>query len=410
MSATRLAIDGGAPVRKRPFPPWPSELPGQREALTQVLASGEWHRGSGEPGRGAELEARLAEHSNALGAATVTNGTHAMEVAYRALALEPGDEVLVPASTFIASAAAASFAGLTPVPVDVRPETLVIDVEDARRKSTERTRAVVAVHLGGMIGDMEELLAYAASTGMYVVEDAAPAYGSSRRGRPSGSFGDISAFSFQAGKVVTAGEGGAVVVRDDPALLNRVLTLVNCGVSPGRPWHEHSMVGSNYRMTEFQAVLVLSQLGLVEEGVERRAEAAACLVAELQARGFRTLAGDPQVRSNWANFFIPVPPDLAAALSPRLLSEALIAEGVPLKPFFEPWHTTPAYGMAAGACPVAEEAGNTMLLAHHSLLLDGEQGAKDIATALEKVYISGLWGRPAVLDSRGPEQGKRAHV
>ena len=205
--STPLAINGGTPVRTAPFGAWPQFGAAEEEILLAALRSGIW--GSIDGTYVKQLEVEFAELQAARHGVTVVNATMGLMVALKAIGIGPGDEVLVPPYTFIATASAALMLGAIPVFVDVDPETLLIDPALIDQAVTARTRAIVPVHHGGSPANMDGVMAAAARHGLRVVEDAAQAHGASWRGRPVGAIGDIGVFSFQSSKPITAGDAAA---------------------------------------------------------------------------------------------------------------------------------------------------------------------------------------------------------
>lgn len=277
----RLALCGGAPVRSRPWPAWPFFDDDERAAAHAVLASGRVNYWTGEQGRAFERE--FANWVGVPHAVAVANGTVALEIALRAIGVGPGDEVIVPSATFIATASAVVACGAQPVVVDIdsRNQCLTPDVVGAA--ITTRTTAVVVVHLGGFPADVDAILEVARSAGLAVVEDCAQAHGAHRGGRRVGSFGDVAAWSFCQDKIMTtAGEGGAITTRHAD-LWRRCWEYKDHGKNhdavtiPARTsgfrWL-HDSFGTNARMTELQAAVGRCQLRKVDSWVaDRRAHA-----------------------------------------------------------------------------------------------------------------------------------------
>lgn len=388
-----LAAFGGIPVRTSPFPAWPMVTDEVRAAILAVVESGHWWQAEWHAGQVEELERALASRFAVNSCIAVMNGTAALELAFAALDLGPGDEVLVPATTFISTATAVTAVGARPVPVDVKRDTLGLDVASAAERISDRTRAIVPVHISGNPTDLNAVTELAAAAGLVVIEDAAQAFGTEWHGRLLGSFGDLAILSLQAGKLLPAGEGGAVLVRSDAALQERVYELSHCGVRRGGRWYDHQTVGSNRRMTEFQAAAALAQLGQVKRLGRVRAEAVAALTAAVDAGGLGTpmrVAAGTTVLDPSA-FWLWLPGDLAGRASARVVAELLSAEGVPAAPMYPAWHRTPAYGGGPRTrddhCPVAERATNEAVWFHHRMFLDGARGVGHIVQALRKVLF-----------------------
>ncbi len=253
MGAAQLAADGGSPVRTRPFPLWPVFGEGEERALVATLRSGKWGLGGDSI---AAFEQAWSSFQQAKHAVAVASGTSALELCLRAVGVESGDEVILPAYTFVATATAIMARGAIPVFGDVDADTLLLDARSAEASVTERTRAIVAVHIAGCPADLDALKAVARRHQLALVEDAAQAHGASWRGRRVGAIGDVGGFSFQATKNLNCGEGGAVVT-DDSALAEAVWSLHNVG---RRRQGGDPILGGNARITALQATLLLAQL------------------------------------------------------------------------------------------------------------------------------------------------------
>lgn len=340
-----LALLGGTPVRSRPFPTWPEFGEPEERAVLAALRSGHWGRTTGRLND--EFERRFAAYQQAARVNTCANGTVALELALRAAGVVPGDEVIVPSYTFIATASAALHLGATPVFADIDPATYALDPRSVEAMISPRTRAVIPVHLAGAPADMDGIMRLARGRGLAVVEDAAQAAGAEWRGRRVGAIGDLGTFSFQATKVLTAGEGGAVVT-DSAAHADVVWSLQNVGRIPGGQWYEHHRLGWNLRMTEFQAAVLLAQMDRLDGQIERRGRNARHLDALLRGvDGIEPLVWPPEVtRHNHFLYIFKYRPAAFGGLSKARFMEALVAEGVPAMPGYPPLHRMPAIAQA----------------------------------------------------------------
>jgi dTDP-4-amino-4,6-dideoxygalactose transaminase len=243
----------------------------------------------------AAFERNWARYCGASHAVGVANGTDALELTLLALGVGTGDEVIVPANTFIATAAAVVRAGAVPVFVDVDPGTLLITPEILQAAITPRTRSVMVVHLYGNMPDMDGLCAVAERAGIWLIEDAAQAHGAEWRGRRAGSFGVAACFSFYPGKNLGAfGDGGAVVT-SVPELAERVRALANHGRSLGSAHYEHRFVGTNSRLDALQAIVLSGKLARTEHWTEARIALAGRYRARL-AGSARLLEVSPSAR------------------------------------------------------------------------------------------------------------------
>jgi perosamine synthetase len=285
-------------------------------------------------------EALLAQVSGCSHVVPVANGTVALHVALAALGIGPGDEVIVPSLTYIASVNAVTYTGATPVFADVEASSWGLDAAAVDALVTSRTKAIVMVHLYGMPADVSGLRAVADAYGLALVEDAAEAPFASYGGRPVGSLGDVATFSFYGNKVVTSGEGGALTT-SDPELAARIRLLRGQGMDPKRRYY-FPEVGYNYRLTNVAAALLCAQLERADELLARRwdvyrgYEAGLADVVGLTVQG--ELAG--RTRTPW---LYPLLVDDAYGESRDELMGRLAADGVETRPFFLPVHTMPPY-------------------------------------------------------------------
>lgn len=401
MGMETLAIHGGRPVRSEPFPPWPIYGKLEEALLLEVLHSGKWG-GSGQvriPGGEAkipELERCFADLQDARHAVPVVNGTMAIAVALQAAGVRPGDEVIMPPYTFIATASAALLFGAVPVFADVEEETLLIDPAKAEAAITSRTKAMVAVHLGGASADMTRLKEIARRHGLRLIEDAAQAVGTRWEGIGVGALGDLGTFSFQSSKNLTAGEGG-IILTNDGELWETAWSLANVGRIPGGAWYQHERIGWNLRMTEWQAAVLLAQLSRLPQQLERREKNARLLDALLEeVDGIAPVKRDPRVTRHARHLYLlRLDSDLAERVDKYSLVQAMQAEGIPLSPGYVSLNRHPAVlesirrwtgEMRIDPCPVAERMAEkrAFWLGHHMLLAD-EKGMYDIAAAWKKV-------------------------
>lgn len=399
----KLALLGGEPVRTAPFPAWPVFDDLERGALREVLDSGIW----GIAADGAKItdfERAFAKAHDAAYGQAVFNGSVALEVALRALEIDYGDEVIVPAYTFLATATTCLMAGAVPVFVDIDPDTYNIDPAAVEAAITTRTRVIIPVHIGGLPADLDAILDIARRHDLVVLEDACQAHGASWKGRRVGAHGNLGCFSFQSSKNINAGEGG-IILTDDAALAERCWSVHNCGrIRDGR-WYQHEVLGGNYRMTQWQAAILLAQLTRLETLAERREENGRYLAERLGAlEGFRPLARDERVTQHGYHLFISrYDPNAFEGLTRARFLEAMRAEGIPCSEGYVPLYRMPAIqagvrrlkaavGQTGGYpdvlpdCPVTERVCNeegvwfaqTMLLGTHADM-------DDIVTSVAKV-------------------------
>ncbi len=260
---SELALLGGKPTKTKPFPVWPIYDETERKAVLGVLESRAWWRD--EPGeRTPGFEREFAAFHGAKHGIACTNGTHAIEVVLAALGIRAGDEVIVTNYTFVATASAVLFCGAMPVMVDVADGTWCLDPDLVEAAITPRTKAIITVHMGGHPADLDALKAIADKRGLTLVEDCAHAHASEWRGKKIGNFGIAGTFSFQSSKLMTAGEGGAIICNDDEFERN-ARSAHDCGRLPGEWFYSHFQYGSNYRLSEWQGAVLSAQLTRLDE-------------------------------------------------------------------------------------------------------------------------------------------------
>lgn len=221
----QLAVNGGTPLRTKPWPSWPLHGYGERDNLLRVLESDNWGGFPSPNVMAGEFAEKFASYHGAAAGICTTGGTTALEVGLKACGLVPGDEVLVPALTFYATPFAALVQSFVPVFVDIDPDSWCIDAEQLERHITPRTRAIVPVHLGSRMADMDRIMEIARKHNLRVVEDCAHMHGGFWRGKGAGTLGDVGAFSFQSSKLMTCGEGG-IMITSDPDLEERCHSVI----------------------------------------------------------------------------------------------------------------------------------------------------------------------------------------
>jgi perosamine synthetase len=285
----------------------------------------------------------------------LANGTVALQVAVALLDLQPGDEVIMPTFTIISCALPVVLAGATPVLVDADPQTWTLNVDQVEARISPRTRALMPVHVYGHPADMDPLLDLAKRYNLAIIEDAAEAHGAEYRGRRAGSFGTSSCFSFYANKLVTTGEGGMLLV-DDDELAARARRLRNLGFQPGRRFL-HAELGFNFRLTNLQAALGVTQIERMDEIVERKRRLGQAYTARLsELAGLELQVQQPWAKSVYWMYGVVVRED--TGLDAAEFGRRLADRGVETRPFFLGMHEQPALhdrGLFAGeSYPVAE--------------------------------------------------------
>lgn len=398
----RLAVKGGKPVRTEHFPVWPVWGDEEIQNLTNVVKSGKWGCLSGT--RTAEFEQQFATYQHARHGICVNSGTTALRLALTAADVSAGDEVIVPAYTFIATASAVIDMGGIPVFVDIDPETYNMDVKAAEQAITERTRAIMPVHFAGRPIDMDAVLALAKKHDLKIVEDAAQAWGAEWKGNRLGAMGDVGCFSFQASKNINAGEGGIIITNDD-VVAKMARSHNNCGRSEDGLWYEHFYFGGNTRMTEFQAAVLQAQFARYDGQKEIRQGNLAYLNEKLgEIEGIEPLADDENITSHASHLYIFKYIKKSFANKPKEnFIEAMQQEGIPtstgysLPLYKQPVFLNKAFGprgktvdlpvdYASFDCPETEKAcSEEAIWFTQNMLLGTRDDMDDIITAIKKV-------------------------
>jgi len=400
----RPAVIGGVPIRDgKAWPRWPQWDDIERERLSAVLELGGWWTGDGTAAQ--DFADAFAMYHGASFGMPFTNGTHTLEAALAACDVGDGDEVIVPGITFVASAAAVLAVNATPVLVDVDAGSLNIDPVAVEAAITDRTRAVIAVHVAGAAADLDALIELCVRRGLHLIEDCAHAHGTTWRGRGVGSFGSFGSFSMQRSKLMTAGEGG-VLLSNDETLHGNAWSYWNCGRVPGAHWYDHRSYGSNFRMTEWQGAVLAAQLDrFPEQNRIRNVNAVALNTALAEIPGLRGQTRDPRMGSQ-GNYCFVFHYDAAefAGLPLRDFERALQAEGIPLgvsypslsdldvfrrnhfSPRLRPGGRGPDRDYSALHLPVAEHAAKSTVWMEHRVLLDTLDDVLDVARAADRIH------------------------
>ena len=398
---TDLAINGGLPIRKAPFPPWPFFDDDERAAVSKILQSGNVNYWTGEECRLFEKEFAASVGVNY--AVAMMNGSVALEAALMALNIGNGDEVIVTPRSYIASASCAVMRGAKPVFADVDRDSQNITADTIKKVITSHTRAIVAVHLAGWPCAMDEIMALANKHGLAVVEDCAQASGAFYKGRPLGSFGDAASFSFCQDKIMTTGGEGGMLVTNNKNIWSKVWSYKDHGKSydvvysnndlepgPSFKWL-HESFGTNWRMTEMQAAIGRIQLRKLEGWVERRRRNADILAKSfLKIPALRVTTPPDHIAHAYYKFYVFLKPDmLKTGWNRERIIISINAEGIPcftgscseiyLEKAFDADSMRPEKRL-----PVAEELGETaMMFLVHPTLSDSDM--LDVVRAVEKV-------------------------
>ncbi len=397
-----LAINGAAPIRRRPFPTWPVYDESEIKALIETLESGIW--GIDSPVI-EQFEKNFAEFCQAQHVVACTNGTDAIYVALQALGLGPGDEVIIPPYTFIATAIGVLMTGATPVFADIHPATYNIDPQAVEAAVTEHTKAIVPVHIAGNPADMDAILDIAKKNGLYVMEDAAQAHGAQWRNQPVGPLGHLGTFSFQSSKNLAAGEGGALVTNDE-ALAERVRSFVNCGRVKGGAWYDHHEMAGNHRLSAFQAALLNVGMQRIEEQMNTRSQNACYLAGRINDIEGMEMTGVHEgcTRHAYHLCILRYNSEAFKGLPKAKFVEALEKEGIDCASGYLPLYKyhyfqhfpeqTPTYDAlykgrvdySKTHCPVAEHASeNEGVWLFHEMFLGDQSDMDDIADAILKI-------------------------
>jgi dTDP-4-amino-4,6-dideoxygalactose transaminase len=359
------------------IPSWPQADEREAELLRMVLESPQW--GGFHPFI-EEFEQSFAAYQQSAYGISAFNGTVTLELAMTVLGIGPGDEVIVPAISFVSSATAVSRVGAVPVFADIEPGSFNLDPQRVREAITPNTKAVMAVHLGGAMCDVAALGQICADRGLIFLEDAAHAHGAEWSGRRAGTFGAAGSFSFQNGKVLSCGEGG-MLVTSDADFAGRARSIANCGRAPGRSFYEHYRIGTNFRMSAFQAAVLLAQFERLPDQIAIRTANTKLLkrlLADVPEIGWQEQPAD--VTQNPYYLLIG---RVKGGVPRDVFCQTISSAGVPCTPFYP--HTlyeNPAYRNAACrvmSCPVAQDRIHDAFWLPHRVLLADEQTIHRVA-------------------------------
>jgi len=404
--AGKLALQGGTPVRSKPFSDWPIWDRADEESILSILRSGDWYRGRGKVVD--EFEKKYAELTGTKSCLATVNGTNALLTALHVLGVGIGDEVLVPPYTFVATISVVILSNALPVFVDTDPETFQMDPDKIEEKITENTRAIIPVHILGTVANMDKINAVAKKHNLKVIEDACQAHLAEWRGKKAGAVGDLGCFSFQNSKNLPCGEGGAVIGNDE-RIMDKCHSFTNCGRSYGSIKADGcQFVGTNRRMTEYQAAILLGQMKRIEKDAEIRNKNAAYLTSKIEKiPGIipqRFYEGQTMGAYHLYAFRYKKEQFNDAPLG-KFLS-ALNAEGIPAWSGYSPLNkegiiedalTSKNFQRAFSKerldkyrrennCPANDQLCNEAVWLTQSMLLGPQSDMNDIANAIQKVY------------------------
>lgn len=392
---SELAIFGGKPAIIEPWPKWPYAGKRERELIEEVLQSDMWG-GTGLGPKITELNKKFANYCDVGYGAAVANGTVSMELSLSAWNIGHGDEVIIPAFTFMATATAVHHSGAAAVYVDIDPKTLNLDPAKLEEAFTDKTRAVIPVHIGGHPCDMDPIMNMARQHDIKVLEDAAQAHGAIYKGRKTGSLGDAASFSFQQSKNMQSGEGG-IVVSDDREFIDLIhysLGKFGRGIRDQYSAHFHYRFGWNACYSEIQAALALAQLERLEEQTVKRAENSRKLYTLLDdVEGIDLYTWQPYCDRHGHHLFmfrfnsdefegVSREQFLAALNEERVISSSMY----PLPLYEQPLYKEDAtLLMRYTPCPVTEAACSEVAFFEQNVLLAEPEIMDQIADAVKKV-------------------------
>ncbi|MCX7747696.1 MAG: DegT/DnrJ/EryC1/StrS family aminotransferase [Clostridia bacterium] len=414
-----LAINGGTSARDKKWPGWPEWDENTLKQLESVLHSGRWAisgQWKGTTSKCEQFEQAFAKFNKAPYSITTTNGSSSLVIALEALGVGPGDEVIIPALTWVATAIAVCDVNATPVFVDIDPNTYCISGAEVKKAITSKTKAIIPVHLYGCMVDMDEILKIAKEHDLYVIEDSSHSHGSLWRDQYAGTIGDIGAFSLQQGKVLTSGEGGVILTKDKNYYERCIELRSNSRVyieeeklqmDKMQLIEKGSIMGTNYCLSEFQAAVLLDQLQRLEKQNRLKESNAVYLDSQLsQIPGIRIMKRHEQVtKQSYYRYAVRIDNQYFAGSPVDKICKALEAElNCTVEQPYKPLHTSPLYrpltkkryawsdayvealSTDGYRLPVSVKAAeNEGIVMHHSILLGDRQDMDDIAAAFEKV-------------------------
>nr|WP_294572352.1 UDP-4-amino-4,6-dideoxy-N-acetyl-beta-L-altrosamine transaminase [uncultured Romboutsia sp.] len=388
-----IAIKGDKPTREK-FLPYGRQCIDQDDidAVVSVLKGDFLTTGPMSD----KLEKKVAEYVGAKYAVSISNGTAALHAACYAAGIKEGDEVIVPAMTFAASANCVLYCGGTPVFADINPETYNIDVNDIERKITDKTKAIIPVHFTGQAVDLDPILELAKKHNLIVIEDAAHALGTKYKGKHVGSISDMTEFSFHPVKTVTTGEGGMITTNSKELYDKLMLFRTHCitrdkdviiNKEEGPWYYEQLGLGYNYRITDIQCALGLSQMNKLDSFIARRKELVNMYNRELSKIDGVIIQKEEEFSDTSRHLYIMKLDLEKFNVTRREIFEALLAENIGVNVHYLPVYLHPYYqelGYEKGLCPNAEELYNSMItLPLHPNMTD--EDFSDVVKAVTKV-------------------------
>ncbi|CDZ79566.1 L-glutamine:2-deoxy-scyllo-inosose aminotransferase [Candidatus Rubidus massiliensis] len=402
-----LAIKGGKPLRNKPFAPWPPYDQDEKNELLETLQSRNWGGFPSPNTKAQEFAKAFAEYHGAKFGICAANGTVTLELILKAAGIKAGDEVIVPCLTWLATAAAPVYINAVPVFVDVTKDNLTIDCDLVEKAITPKTKAIIAVHLGSCLANLDRLKEICKKHQLLLIEDCAHVHGAKWNNKGVGSHGDFGSFSFQSSKLMTAGEGG-IILTNDKIFEEKLQSLVNCGrKEPGYNSFSENLFGYNYRISEFQAGVLLAQLKKLSHLTalrEKNGKLLSKLLAEIE--GITLLKQYSQVtQPTHYQFVFKYDKNAFKGVERNKFLMALKAEGVDAAgAFYQPLHEWEMFrpcpkewpslkkrypqGISANSAhtPVAHQAAyDETVWLHYHYLIGSEEDVHDIANAIKKI-------------------------
>ncbi len=415
-----LAVRGGESIRKRPWISWPVFDHNTLSRLESVLTSRRWAisgQWKGQLSKCEEFERKFAEFNHVPYCVTTTNGSSSLLIALESLGIGPGDEVIVPALTWVATAISVCDVNAVPVIVDIDPDTYCLSIEEVKKAITPKTKAIIPVHLYGCMVNMDELMEVARNNNLWVIEDASHSHGSVWRDQFAGAIGDAGAFSLQQGKVLTSGEGGVLLTKAQKIYEKAIELRSNSRayieenkleVDKMQLIEKGSIMGSNYCLSEFQAAVLLDQLERLEAFNRTKEENAIYLDKHLGSiPGIKTMLRHEQVsKQSYYRYAVKIDSGLFSGKPVSDICKALEAElSFTVEQPYKPLHKSPLYrphtknryhwseefwnalSTEKYSLPVSEKASeNEGVVIHHSILLGDRQDMDEVIMAFEKVH------------------------
>jgi dTDP-4-amino-4,6-dideoxygalactose transaminase len=366
------------------IPTWPVHGEREMELIRDVLASGRW---GGFNEIVTRFEQSFAAFQQCAYGTSAFNGTVTLETALAVCGIGPGDEVIVPAISFISTATAVSRSGAQPVFVDIEPFTFNMDPDRAAAAITARTKAILVVHFGGLMADMDRFTRLAGGANLILLEDAAHAHGSEWNEKRAGSFGLAGSFSFQNSKVMTAGEGG-MLTTNDAGFASSARAFINQGRREGEGWFFHYTLGTNFRMAAFEAAVLTAQLERLPEQICLRTRNVKLLRAELaDVEGLRFQDEPPRATAHSQYLMLGRIDAQKFGKTRDEFHRALTDAGIPCTPFYpHPLYGNPLYqsgGCRVEPCPVSEACIHDAFWLPHRVLLADEETIRGVAGVIQ---------------------------